>query len=442
MIISGIQGSNSPSGQDPGEFVELFNTTNRFIWLKNLEIVSRTDNDADGTLDVDWQLADESPDLTWMFIAPNSFFLIGESAVIADGGTPDVVTNLDLATGEGGVGERAISIEILIDGQHMDYLLYGRHDGSDTAAVPPGDLPFDGNTFPRNEVIRNTRGTASFQEGFLRRESAEALYAGFDVEGFYTDDSPGGTGFPTGVWTSPHDQLFGAYTARSSASAPVFPPQATTTVVFQEGVGGYAGTTDTFIQENPADADNDNGNLEALGWDDDDPTGTGNDAYALIQFGDLFGTGAGQIPVEAAIHSATLTYTVFNQGDSGELHEVRISWDEGVSWNDFGGDPGASADEYDPTSVAVAPGTQTGTFNVDVTSSLQAWADDPSSNLGWIVLPTGTDGVDLRSSEYATQGERPKLTVEYLPEPGLWLQLVSGVLAVMVLDKRRRRTND
>jgi hypothetical protein len=175
-----------------------------------------------------------------------------------------------------------------------------------------------------------------------------------------------------------------------------------------------------------------------LGWDDDDPTGSGKDAYALLQFGDLFGTGERQIPVEAAIYSATLTYTVFNQGDPGELHEVLISWDESVSWNAFGGDPGASADEYDPTSVAVTPGTQTGTFDVDVTSSLQAWANDPASNQGWIVLPTGTDGVDLRSSEYATQAQRPKLTVKYVPELGLLLQLVSGVLAVMVLDKRRR----
>jgi hypothetical protein len=439
VIISGIQSWNSPNGQNPGEFIELFNTTNHPISLENLQIVSRTDSNADGTLNVDWQLANESPDLTGLTIAPQSFFLIGESAVIAEGGAPDVVTNMDLATGEGGAAERAISIEIVIDGEHMDYLLYGRHDGSDTAAVPPGDRPFDGIAFPRTEVIRNTRGTVSFREGFLRRESAGALYAGFHVQGFYTDDSPGATGFPTGVWTSPHNQLFGNYTARTSVSAPVPPPPLM--VMFQEGADGYAGTADTFIQENPADTDNDNGNLDALGWDDDDPSGSGNDAYALLHFSNLFGVAAGRIPVEAVIDSATLTYTVFNAGDPGELHEVLISWDESVSWNAFGGDPGASADEYDPTTVAVTPGTQIATFDVDVTASMQAWADDPASNRGWIVLPTGVNGVDLRSSEYATQAQRPKLTVKYLPEPGLLLQLVSGVLAVVVLDKRRRRAN-
>jgi hypothetical protein len=212
-------------------------------------------------------------------------------------------------------------------------------------------------------------------------------------------------------------------------------------VMFQEGAGSYAGTADTFIQENPADTNNDNGNLDALRWDDDDPNGSANDAYALLRFGNLFGTGANQIPVRAVIDSATLTYTVFDQGDSGELHEALISWDESVSWNAFGGDPGASADEYDPTSVAATPGTPIGAFDVDVTGSVQAWALDPASNHGWIVLPTGADGVGLRSSEYATKGQRPKLSVEYLPEPGVLLQLVSGALALMVLDRRRRRAN-
>jgi hypothetical protein len=441
VIISGIQSWNSPSGQNPGEFIEFFNTTDRVISLENLQIVSRTDNNADGALDVDWELANESPDLTGLSIAPQSFFLIGESGVIAEGGSPDVVTNMDLATAEGGSTERAISIQIVIDGEHMDYLLYGRHDGSDTAAVPPGDRPFDGIAFPRSEVIRNTRGTPSFQEGLLRREAAETLYAGFDVEGFYTDDSLGGTGFPTGVWTSPHDELFGAYTARTSAS-PSVPPSQTMVAMFQEGADGYAGTVDTFIQENPADRDNDNGNLDALGWDDDDPNGTGNDAYALLQFDNLFGMGAGQIPAWAVIDSATLTYTVFDVGDPGELHEVLIAWDESVSWNTFGGDPGVNPSDYDLTIVAATPGTPIASFNVDVTSSLQAWAIDPASNRGWIVLPTtGTNGVDLRSSEYVTQAQRPKLTVRYLPEPGVLFQLVSGVLALAVLDKRRRRAS-
>jgi hypothetical protein len=65
-----------------------------------------------------------------------------------------------------------------------------------------------------------------------------------------------------------------------------------------------------------------------------------------------------------------------------------------------------------------APGIPVGTYNVEVTSSVQAWSDAPASNNGWIVLPTGSDGIDLHSSEYATQSERPKLTVEFVAGGG------------------------
>ena len=78
-----------------------------------------------------------------MSIAPHSFFLIGESGVAAPSGIIDLATDLDLTTGEGGVDERAISIELVVDGIHMDYVLYGRDEGSDPPGeIPPGDIPF------------------------------------------------------------------------------------------------------------------------------------------------------------------------------------------------------------------------------------------------------------------------------------------------------------
>ena len=75
--------------------------------------------------------------------------------------------------------------------------------------------------FPRDEVIRNTTGDNSFQEGIVRRESAEALYAGYDVEGFYTDEDSLGDGNPVGIWTSPHDETYGGYVVRNSLSPAV-----------------------------------------------------------------------------------------------------------------------------------------------------------------------------------------------------------------------------
>lgn len=201
----------------------------------------------------------------------------------------------------------------------------------------------------------------------------------------------------------------------------VTPP---TLVTFQQDVTPYQGTVDTYIQEDPASTDNDNSAAQGFGWDADDPSGSTYDAYALLRFAGLIGSGPDRIPAGATIDEATLVYTVGAdsggpEGDDGLLHEVLVPWPESVSWNGFGGDPGASAgDEYDPTSVGtlIAPGA--GSFMLDVTSSVQAWIDDPDSNFGWIVLPTGSNGVDLRSSEYqATPGDRPQLSVSYFQGP-------------------------
>ena len=220
VIISGFQSWNDPGGQDPGEFVELFNTTDQPISLETMELISRTDNDSNGVVDVDWELV---TDLSGKTIAPYSFFLIAESGVAAPGGTHDIETDMDLATGEGGYQERAIGLELIIDSVVMDNVLYGRHDGSTPAGeIPPGDIPFGG--FPRIEVIRNTRGTSSFQEGLIRRETADDLYAGYDVAGYYADETSLGSGYPDGVWTSPHSETFGSYEARNAASPAVLPP--------------------------------------------------------------------------------------------------------------------------------------------------------------------------------------------------------------------------
>jgi hypothetical protein len=59
----------------------------------------------------------------------------------------------------------------------------------------------------------------------LRRISAADLHAGNDVEGFYPDDSTGGTGFPTGVWPSPSaGTLSAAIRERARGTSTMLPP--------------------------------------------------------------------------------------------------------------------------------------------------------------------------------------------------------------------------
>ncbi len=181
-------------------------------------------------------------------------------------------------------------------------------------------------------------------------------------------------------------------------------------VTFQNGVSSYTGTVDTFVQQAaPATA---NGASTAAEWDGDDPPGTNQVNAALVRFDSIFGGGVGQVPIGSQINSATLSYTVFNTGTVGIIYEAATSWSGATSWNTLGGTPGVDAADYG-TYVNSASGTSLTTYNVDVTPSLILWSSDPTLNKGWIILPTGTDGVQIRSSEYATIASRPKLTVNY-----------------------------
>ncbi len=187
------------------------------------------------------------------------------------------------------------------------------------------------------------------------------------------------------------------------------------TLVFQNVSGGYSGTVDTFIMQNESGdpTSTPKGDLDYVDWDTDDPYGTGDWNYGLVRFESIFASNGGPIPAGSEILSATLTYVVFDTGDDADVHDCLVPWDEATEYDDFG-DGTPSSNEIGPW-VDTASAGSTGTFTVDVTKSLQAWTLDPASNHGWIIVPTGTGGVDIRSSEYATASDRPKLAVTYVP---------------------------
>ncbi len=191
----------------------------------------------------------------------------------------------------------------------------------------------------------------------------------------------------------------------------------TSTIMFQEGMDSYAGTEDTFLQV--AAPGNVNGASEIWEWDDDDPSGgVVEPNYGMIRFGNIFGAGPGLIPAGSQIVSATMTYTVFDEGFTASMREVLVDWDESDSLTDVCGGSCDEGSEFGAAEVASVPGP-IGTHNVDVTASLQAWSDAPATNFGWFFISqtdVGTGGgVQARSSEYvATPSERPKLTIVYV----------------------------
>ncbi len=200
-------------------------------------------------------------------------------------------------------------------------------------------------------------------------------------------------------------------------------------VTFQQDVSGYSGTQDTLLRENLADTSH--GNNVTLKVDgNSSPTAAAD--QSLILFDSIFGNGPNQIPLGAPITSATLTLKVTNSGTGGEFHRMLMPWGEDDTWNDWTNGLDQFGTEL-TTSPDVIAGPASGTFVIDVTSSVQAWSSG-SSNYGWAILSkdNSTDGWIYHSSETADLSDRPLLSVVYTPTPaaaGLGLPLL-GLLGI------------
>lgn len=237
-----------------------------------------------------------------------------------------------------------------------------------TAATQPG----------HGATVVNTNGTVTY--------TPANGFAGYDSFSYSISDGRGGT---------------------STATVNVTIVQSTS---FQQGVASYAGTFDTFVQQNAPTVNN--GSVTPLNIDGDDPGGTGFDVQALLRFDNLFGNTAGQIPAGATLQSATLQVQVSNAGNSLNLHRMLANWTATDTWNSLTG--GVQNDGVEALAAAdLATGAlAVGAVSLNVLPSLLAWQAAPTTNRGWAFLPTGTDGVDFDSAEGTT---KPKLIVTYIP---------------------------
>ncbi len=98
----------------------------------------------------------------------------------------------------------------------------------------------------------------------------------------------------------------------------------------REGANGYSGTQDTFLEENTLD--NARGTESLVKVENDPP----QVQHGLIHFDNIFGNGAGQIPLGSIINSATLTVDVANTSSDGaqiRLHRMLVTWPETATWN-------------------------------------------------------------------------------------------------------------
>ncbi|MEZ4472675.1 MAG: lamin tail domain-containing protein [bacterium] len=183
-------------------------------------------------------------------------------------------------------------------------------------------------------------------------------------------------------------------------------------VVFQDGLRGYAGTTDTYVHAGrPGQSF---GLSETLIVDGDTPPE--EERQILLQFTDLIGWEPGRIPPSARIESATLTLFITDRSDDGaELHRLLVPWNDGFTWDDFG--DGVDVDDQEALAAVDGRGFSNQIdvpVTFDVTASVNAWLAG-AENLGWLLemAAGGTDAWHFAASEARDQGRRPMLTVAY-----------------------------
>ena len=203
---------------------------------------------------------------------------------------------------------------------------------------------------------------------------------------------------------------------------------------FKDGVGGYQGTRDTWINED--DPGRSYGGDATVIVDNDVANSifTDREGHGLIKFGDLFQPtpAEGQpaptrIPTNAQVTRATLTLNLADDTDVFDpaffVYRMTTPWSEGSTWNALGGGVDVGVDTA-PGLLGSFQGDNDPSFetarSVDVTAAVAAWlAGAPVE--GFAILPEdlafNDDGIEIRSREDGSSTLRPSLDVEFTYEP-------------------------
>ena len=199
---------------------------------------------------------------------------------------------------------------------------------------------------------------------------------------------------------------------------------------FQEGVDGYDGTVDTWINE--AEPTQTNGDAATLWVDNDVENSAFSDSagQSLLRFRKIFqdpvteaDPAPTKVPRGAQITNATLVLNLEDDVDIGNptiwVYGMTTAWGDNATWDSLDGGINVGVDT-DPNLVASFasdndPDSDYGR-TVDVTSAVQGWSNG-APNRGFAFLSESPalqdDGIEIRSSEDGTTALRPSLNVEF-----------------------------
>ena len=118
--------------------------------------------------------------------------------------------------------------------------------------------------------------------------------------------------------------------------------------------------------------------------------------HALVRFDNLFGDVTGRIPTRADILSAKLVLlTGPTSGDASDttvsVHRMLTPFVAGSTWNSLIGGISLGTDAATSPEFTILPESLDVWMVFDVTQSVRTWKSGAASNLGWALMPNGTD---------------------------------------------------
>jgi hypothetical protein len=196
---------------------------------------------------------------------------------------------------------------------------------------------------------------------------------------------------------------------------------------FQQGIDGYSGTQDTWVNQQSPNASY--GNNDTRTSDDDVANSFFADyrGQALLRFDGI--TGPGAVPEGSEVISARLFIDVSNDIDTPlfnprfDVHRVVRAWDEASTWNSLSGgltvgqDLGVREASFLGDNIPDGDGMRM----IDLTNAVRAWvAGEPNWGIAIVpeIIAGNDDGIEIRTSENANVILRPRLEVTFRAPTG------------------------
>ncbi len=183
-------------------------------------------------------------------------------------------------------------------------------------------------------------------------------------------------------------------------------------VTYQYGASSYTSAADTYVNEGINEGVNYGTSITFFA-----DTNESDTRYGLLRFSDL----GDSFPSNAVLFGAALDLYISSEGILLEIYQITNAdkaWDEStVTWTSLGGITIGTDTPSTPCAVVNGIDGRTGDIQLAIDPSIiSGWLNTPSTNLGFLLVCTDLDGLQISSKE-ATLTQRPKLTLQYNPDP-------------------------